>query len=65
MSEAYETEQAAAQEDEQRSAPGDLETAGETTAADTIGGPQNERPVGEGTMIEVEDGPTPETGADG
>jgi hypothetical protein len=33
---------------------GDLEAAGETTAADTISGPTDERPVGEGTKVEVE-----------
>ena len=34
---------------------GDVETAGETTAADTISGPADERPVGTDTMVEVDD----------
>lgn len=43
------------QEREERDARGDkVESAGETTAADTIGGPADERPVGEGTKVEVE-----------
>jgi hypothetical protein len=32
-----------------------VESAGETTAADTVGGPADERPVGEGTEVEVSD----------
>jgi len=32
----------------------EVESAGETTAADTVGGPADERPVGEGTRAEVE-----------
>ncbi|HEV2861893.1 MAG TPA: hypothetical protein VGX48_12870 [Pyrinomonadaceae bacterium] len=40
---------------------GDVETAGETTAADTIEGPTNPKPVGEGTSLpeqgEVKDPP--------
>jgi len=43
------------QEREERDARGDaVESAGETTAADTVGGPADERPVGEGTKVEVE-----------
>ncbi|HEX8141540.1 MAG TPA: hypothetical protein VF553_03030 [Pyrinomonadaceae bacterium] len=33
---------------------GDVETAGETTAADTIGGPANTTPVGADTMAKVD-----------
>jgi hypothetical protein len=44
-----------ANEESERGGVGDLETAGETTAADTISGPADERPVGEGTEVEVED----------
>jgi hypothetical protein len=32
-----------------------VESAGETTAADTVSGPTNERPVGEDTQVEVEE----------
>ena len=38
-------------------APGDVEQAGETTAAAAIKGPEDERPVGEGTRVEVADEP--------
>ena len=34
--------------------PGDVETAGETTAADTVSGPDDKRPVGTGTTAPVE-----------
>jgi hypothetical protein len=34
-----------------------VETAGETTAAATISGPANQRPVGADTMIKVTDAP--------
>ena len=34
---------------------GDVETAGETTAADTISGPAETRPVGDGTTAPVAD----------
>ena len=34
---------------------GDVEQAGETTAADTIEGPADTRPVGEGTRVAVEE----------
>ncbi|HVF45320.1 MAG TPA: hypothetical protein VM936_20000 [Pyrinomonadaceae bacterium] len=33
----------------------EVESAGETTAADTVNGPAHERPVGEGTEVEVEE----------
>lgn len=32
---------------------GDLETAGETTAAEMIGGPPDTRPVGAGTLADI------------
>ena len=32
-----------------------VEAAGETTAADTVGGPTDQKPVGEGTEVEVEE----------
>ena len=32
---------------------GDVESAGETTAADTVSGPANTKPVGADTKIEV------------
>ncbi|HEV7891688.1 MAG TPA: hypothetical protein VGP08_13690 [Pyrinomonadaceae bacterium] len=32
-----------------------VESAGETTAADTVNGPAHERPVGEETEVEVEE----------
>ena len=38
-------------------APGDVETAGETTAADTVSGPHDTRPVGSGTTAPVEGDP--------
>ena len=44
------------QERGERDARGDaVESAGETTAADTVGGPEDERPVGEDTEVEVEE----------
>ena len=36
---------------------GDVETAGETTAAAAISGPVDEKPVGADTMIKVADAP--------
>lgn len=32
-----------------------VESAGETTAADTVSGPADEKPVGEDTEVEVEE----------
>jgi hypothetical protein len=32
-----------------------VESAGETTAADTVNGPADEKPVGEDTEVEVEE----------
>ena len=44
------------QERSEDDARGDaVESAGETTAADTIGGPADQRPVGEDTKVEVEE----------
>ncbi len=43
--------------------PGDVEQAGETTAASAIEGPEDDRPVGEGTRVEVADEPDRESGA--
>ena len=43
-------------EREDTDARGDaVESAGETTAADTVSGPADERPVGEDTQVEVEE----------
>ena len=42
-------------EDSKQSEVGDLEEAGETTAADTITGPVDTRPVGADTMLKVSD----------
>ncbi len=47
-------EQERKDEEAARGGVGDVEEAGETTAADTISGPTDERPVGEGTEVEVE-----------
>ena len=41
-----------------RSDVGDVETAGETTAAATISGPPDTRPVGAETLVKVEETPT-------
>ena len=40
---------------------GDLETAGETTAAEMIGGAPDTRPVGEGTLADIKISDTDET----
>ena len=40
-------------EEAERGGVGDVEDAGETTAADTISGPVEEKPVGEDTEVEV------------
>lgn len=39
---------------------GDVETAGETTAAVAITGPENPKPVGADTMVKVADATEPE-----
>ena len=44
---------AATQTDVTEGGVGDLETAGETTAAEVIGGPPDTRPVGVDTMAKV------------
>jgi hypothetical protein len=38
---------------------GDVETAGETTAAATVGGPSHTKPVGADTMVKVADTSSP------
>jgi hypothetical protein len=47
----------ATQTDSRDSGVCDVETAGETTAAACISGPNDERPVGSDTMIKVSDAP--------
>jgi hypothetical protein len=42
-----------ANDEAERGEVGDVEDAGETTAADTVSGPADEKPVGEGTEVEV------------
>lgn len=42
-----------------------VEAAGETTAANLIGGPADTRPVGTGTLVEVEGDPAPGESAEG
>ena len=49
------SETESANEDAERGGVGDLETAGETTAADTVKGPADQKPVGEDTEVEVEE----------
>jgi hypothetical protein len=44
-----------ANDEAERGGVGDVEIAGETTAADTVSGPADERPVGEGTQAKVEE----------
>jgi hypothetical protein len=44
-------------DDQIKSEVGDLEDAGETTAADTITGPTDTKPVGTDTMLKVSGGP--------
>jgi hypothetical protein len=39
---------------------GDVERAGETTAAAAVSGPAHDKPVGADTMVKVADAPTPE-----
>ena len=39
---------------------GDVEMAGETTAAAAITGPEHQKPVGADTMVKVADAPAPE-----
>ena len=53
MMEQERTADDAAQTDSTRDKVGDVETAGETTAAATISGPPNTKPVGADTMAKV------------
>lgn len=50
-------------EDSQQSEVGDVEEAGETTAAAAINGPVDTRPVGADTMLKVSDGTNPKKNA--
>lgn len=43
---------------------GDVETAGETTAAATVSGPAETKPVGADTMVKVSDAPRADRGED-
>lgn len=55
MSNADRAEGDAAKESRPEDGVGDVESAGETTAAATAGGsPESERPVGADTMVKVE-----------
>jgi hypothetical protein len=54
-----------AQADSTKDDVGDVETAGETTAADTISGPPDTTPVGADTMVKVADAPDENGSADG
>ncbi len=42
------------EQDAEDARPDPVEEAGETTAADTVSGPPDTRPVGEGTRVGVE-----------
>jgi hypothetical protein len=50
-----ETKDDAVQDDSVDGDVGDVETAGETTAAVAISGPEDTRPVGADTMVKVDD----------
>jgi hypothetical protein len=63
MAHADETDNDVAQDDSMKGEVGDVEAAGETTAADTITGPSDTRLVGVNTMVKVED--TPDTNQPG
>jgi hypothetical protein len=52
-----ETESDVTQRDSTDGEAGDVETAGETTAVAAITGPDNPKPVGADTMVEVDDAP--------
>ena len=54
----------AAQADSNGGEAGDVETAGETTAAEMIGGPPDTRPVGTDTMADVRISDEPEPADD-
>jgi len=53
------SEQKQSGESEPAGEPGDVETAGETTAASAIKGPDDTRPVGSETTAPVEGEPEP------
>jgi hypothetical protein len=53
MAKADDTKKATTQVDVTEGDVGDLETAGETTAAEVIGGPPDTRPVGQDTLADI------------
>jgi hypothetical protein len=53
MTQADNTKDTTTQTDVTEGEVGDLETAGETTAAEMIGGAPDTRPVGEGTLADI------------
>ena len=53
MAKTDDTKNATTQVDVTEGDVGDLETAGETTAAEVIGGPPDTRPVGQGTLADI------------
>jgi hypothetical protein len=55
---------AATQDDADRGGVGDVEAAGETTAAEMIGGPPDTRPVGLDTIANVKISDTPKPAGD-
>ena len=55
---------AAAQNDSTRGGVGDVEAAGETTAAEMIGGAPDTRPVGADTIANIKVSDTPEPTGD-
>lgn len=63
MNETKDAQDETAAQDDSRTTGGvgDVEAAGETTAAEMIGGPPDDRPVGLGTIanIKVSDAPEP------
>ena len=60
MREPEEAGEAEAQADTNESEADAVETAGETTAAATVSGPADARPVGADTMVDVAGEPAPE-----
>lgn len=66
MREQEESHDARARAEAERGGVGDVETAGETTAAATIGGNNaSVKPVGAGTLVKVADAPDQEVHGDG
>lgn len=59
MTEQNKTDVEAARSGSNAGEVGDVETAGETTAADTISSPPDTRPVGADTLVKVADTPKP------